>query len=147
MRKQKIEESSSADGSAPVGGHTKSQPPSCTCQLLQYNIQQWFPLKRQDPGVSPSPSLPSLYRVPSRSASLSMHTHTEHVLGFPPDCIRLVCLCVLACVRLRLHTSAIVCVCHDYMNYVSEGGGSVRTFACRVNVQLISRFHSCGVEE
>ncbi len=82
--------------------------------------------QQHDPGVSPPPlsSFSSLlYLFPSRSSSPSVHTHTEHILVFLPDCAWFICLCVFAhaSARLHLHMCAFMWA-HDYMNYVSVGG-------------------------
>lgn len=84
---------------------------------------------------------------PPWSSSLSVHTHTEHILVFLPDCAWFICLCVFAhnaSAWLHLHMCAFTGA-HDYMNYVSVGGGGgVTTFGCSMYVELISHFHICG---
>ena len=86
-----------------------------------------------------SPSLPflppPLYLFPSWSSSLSVHTHTEHILVFLPDCAWITYLCVFAHnASAWLHVCTHACawlyeLCISWCVCVCEGGD--RTFWLR----------------
>lgn len=92
-----------------------------------------------------------LYLVSSWSSSLSVHTHTEHILVFLPDCVWFIYLCMFAHMRLRGCVCIWVqsCVWCDYMNYGSEGGGSCYNLwlqhVCWVNKLLpyLQHYNKC----
>lgn len=143
-----MEDSSRANGSSPVSADTRTHiarpllPPSCACQLVRHNIQQRFFSEVHLPHYAfSSLLLPlTLLKILRQRAhayrahiSISARLHPTHL--FACVCTYVVSYAAFSfCIRVQS------CVWHDYMNYVSEGGGGEELTGslrmCSVTIQM-----------